>query len=296
MNIRSLTRGDGVVIGAAALLFIASFLDFYSVDCGAASARLCNSIDLPSAWDTDMTGLVLPAVFLTGIAAAALITLGRSLPNAPKFLGYPLEQWGVVLSVAALWSSLWSLLVGNADLGAGAIISFIAVLALAGVAVFGAQVPALKGPLMPAPKPATPFGGQPGQPGQPGQQDAQYGYPGQSAYGAQGGSPFGGQEHGQPAAQGQPHAPEAHGATGATGPVSGAGAPADQPAGDFTPFWFAVPVARPLFAEDGSSTPIAELAPGTWYLAVDQRGPSLIAQTQDGRRGLLQDTSGIQRG
>ncbi len=68
------------------------------------------------------------------------------------------------------------------------------------------------------------------------------------------------------------------------------------PAGDFSPFWFAVPVPRPLFAEDGSPTPIAELAPGTWYLAVEQRGPALVAQTQDGRRGVLQDTSGIQRG
>ncbi|MER5828452.1 hypothetical protein ABT086_41205, partial [Streptomyces mirabilis] len=67
-------------------------------------------------------------------------------------------------------------------------------------------------------------------------------------------------------------------------------------AGDFSPFWFAVPVPRPLFAEDGSQTPIAELAPGTWYLAVEQRGANLVAQTQDGRRGVLQDTSGIQRG
>ncbi|MBZ9645841.1 hypothetical protein K8369_42565, partial [Streptomyces sp. PSKA30] len=68
------------------------------------------------------------------------------------------------------------------------------------------------------------------------------------------------------------------------------------PAGDFSPFWFAVPVPRPLFPEDGSPTPIAELAPGTWYLAVEQRGPALVAQTQDGRRGVLQDTTGIQRG
>ncbi|MZD09697.1 hypothetical protein GTW43_32140, partial [Streptomyces sp. SID5785] len=69
-----------------------------------------------------------------------------------------------------------------------------------------------------------------------------------------------------------------------------------QPAGDFSPFWFAVPVPRPLYGEDGAPSPIAELAPGTWYLAVEQRGPGLIAQTQDGRRGVLQDTSGIQRG
>ncbi len=57
-----------------------------------------------------------------------------------------------------------------------------------------------------------------------------------------------------------------------------------------------MPVARPLYAEDGSGTPVADLAPGTWYLAVEQRGAALVAQTQDGRRGVLQDTTGIQRG
>ncbi|WP_315987408.1 hypothetical protein [Streptomyces sp. uw30] len=121
------------------------------------------------------------------------------------------------------------------------------------------------------PRPAQhpqPYGGQPqGGYGYPGAQQPQQPYGGQP----QGGQPFGG---------GQPQAP----------------APTPAPAGDFSPFWFAVPVPRPLFAEDGSPTPIAELAPGTWYLAVEQRGAILVAQTQDGRRGVLQDTSGIQRG
>lgn len=62
------------------------------------------------------------------------------------------------------------------------------------------------------------------------------------------------------------------------------------------PFWFAVPVPRPLFSEDGSTTPIAELVPGVWYLAVEQRGGQLVAQTQVGSRGVLRDTTGIQRG
>ena len=98
---------------------------------------------------------------------------------------------------------------------------------------------------------------------------------------------FGGQpQPGQPGQPGQPF----------PGGQPQPGQPAQPPAGDFSPFWFAVPVPRPLFPEDGSPTPIAELAPGTWYLAVEQRGPSLVAQTQDGRRGVLQDTSGIQRG
>ena len=44
VNIRSLTRGDGVVIGAAVLLFIASFLDTF--DCSGG-----NCDDVPNAWD-----------------------------------------------------------------------------------------------------------------------------------------------------------------------------------------------------------------------------------------------------
>ncbi|MYR01019.1 hypothetical protein GTX23_21200, partial [Streptomyces sp. SID6139] len=93
----------------------------------------------------------------------------------------------------------------------------------------------------------------------------------------------------QPQQGGQPY--------GSPQPAPAGGAAPQQAApADFSPFWFAVPVTRPLFAEDGSPAPIAELAPGTWYLAVEQRGATLIAQTQDGRRGVLQDTSGIQRG
>ncbi|WP_410097244.1 caspase, EACC1-associated type [Streptomyces sp. Isolate_219] len=64
----------------------------------------------------------------------------------------------------------------------------------------------------------------------------------------------------------------------------------------FQPFWFAVPVAREMVREDGSLEPVAELIPGTWYLAVEQRGPAILAQSADGRRGLLLDTEGIQRG
>lgn len=113
-------------------------------------------------------------------------------------------------------------------------------------------------------------------------------------------SPCGG--YGYPGAQqpGQPYGAQPGQPYGATAQPQQQAAPAPQaaqaPAGDFSPFWFAVPVPRPLYAEDGSPTPIAELAPGTWYLAVEQRGPGLVAQTQDGRRGVLQDTTGIQRG
>ncbi|MEV6957524.1 hypothetical protein [Streptomyces sp. NPDC051183] len=277
MNIRSLTRGDGVVIGAAALLFIASFLDFYSA----------TGLDLPSVWDTDVYRLALPSIFLLAFIAAGLLIAARFQPEGRQLLGLPLRAWGTVLAVAAAWSSLWSLITSpsGADLGAGCIIAFLATLAMAGVTLFGSKVPALAGSLVPEPKPAVaaapPYGGQP-QPG------AGYGYPGaqQQPYGA---TP-------QPV---PPYGGNPQDASAAPGPDFGAVQPdaAQAPAADFTPFWFAVPVARPLFAEDGSPTPIAELAPGTWYLAVEQRGPAtLIAQTQDGRRGVLNDTSGIQRG
>ncbi|MFF5566585.1 hypothetical protein ACFY7Z_13455 [Streptomyces sp. NPDC012623] len=273
MNIRSLTRGDGVVIGAAVLLFIASFLNFY--DTG-----YSNGV---KAWD--LLGVVM-SVHLAGVIAAALIITARALPQPRKLAGLDLGQFGTALAIFAAWTSLWYLL-GDGKAGSGQILGFLGAAVLAGGAVATPLLPPLKVALIGAPKPAAPqpYGAQPG--GQPG-----YGYPGgPQPYGAQGqAQPYGTQQPvpgqqqsfggGQPA-QAQPNADAA---------------PAAAPAGDFSPFWFAVPVARPLFGEDGSPAPIAELTPGTWYLAVEQRGPGLVAQTQDGRRGVLQDTSGIQRG
>ncbi|MDT3398699.1 hypothetical protein RKE29_18945 [Streptomyces sp. B1866] len=261
MNIRSLTRGDGVLIGAAVLLFIASFLDFYSVDCHGQSG--CPSYN---GWSSDFFP-VLPAIFLTGLIGTGLIIGARFQPAGRNLLGLTLAQWGTAFTVAAAWSSLWTLAGGpdGLDKGVGEILGFIATLVLAGTALAADRIPALKAPLASAGGPApAPYGGAP---------QAGYGYPqpGQP-YGGQPGQPYGG----QPAAS----APAA--------PAAGAG--------EFAPFWFAVPVARPLFSEDGSSSTIAELAPGTWYLAVEQRGQALVAQTQDGRRGVLQDTTGIQRG
>jgi hypothetical protein len=227
------------------------------------------------------------SVFLAGIIGAALIVVSHGLPQPPKVVGLDLGQFGVAFTVFAAWSALGNVfdpaggynnlggLTGSGpDAGTGAILGLVATLILAGGAIATPLVPALKVALLPAPKPAAPqpYGGQP---------QGGYGYPGAQQpgqpYGAQpqAGQPFGA----QPSQPQQAPAPQVQ-----------------QPAGDFSPFWFAVPVPRPLYAEDGSPTPIAELAPGTWYLAVEQRGPSLVAQTQDGRRGVLQDTSGIQRG
>ncbi|MEU1001691.1 hypothetical protein [Streptomyces tibetensis] len=275
MNIRSLTRGDGVVIGAAVLLLIASFLDLYSFD------NVPDSVDLPSLWGS---GPVVFSVVLAGIIGAALVVVARGLPQLPKIAGIELGQFGAAFTVFAAWSALGNVfdVTGGYDNiegtradylpspGVGMILALVATLLMAAAAIATPLIPALKGALLPAPRPAAPqpYGAQP-----PGG----YGYPGAQQPGGYGqpqpGQPYGGQQP-QPA---QAQAPQ-------------------PPAGDFSPFWFAVPVPRPLFAEDGSPTPIAELAPGTWYLAVEQRGAALVAQTQDGRRGVLQDTSGIQRG
>ncbi|WP_199827505.1 DUF5336 domain-containing protein [Streptomyces xylophagus] len=260
MNIRSLTRGDGVVIGAAVLLFIASFLKFYSVD--------GYNLD-QNAWDDLGTGL---GLYVGGVIGAALIVVNRSLPQPRKVAGLDLGTVGAAFTVLVAWSLFWTLVdtPTGASAAAGLILGFIAALVLAGGAIATPLVPALQVALIPAPKPIAPqpYGAQP-----PGG----YGYPGAGA-----GAPQ--PSYGTPPQQAQ------------AGQPFGQPQPAPAPAGDFSPFWFAVPVARPLFAEDGSPAPIAELAPGTWYLAVEQRGPALVAQTQDGRRGVLQDTSGIQRG
>ncbi|MFJ2817477.1 DUF5336 domain-containing protein [Streptomyces sp. NPDC087294] len=275
MNIRSLTRGDGVVIGAAVLLFIASFLDIYAID-GAPS-----STALPNAWES---GPVLMGVVLAGIIGAALVVASHGLPRVPKVAGLDLGQFGVAFTVFAAWSALGNVFdpmggtdnVGSASdngvsPGIGLILALVATLVMAVAAIATPLVPALQAALVPAPKPPQPqpYGAQPPN---------GYGYPGaqQQPYGGQPqpGQPYGAQPQPGPQPQGQQ----------------------PQQAGEFSPFWFAVPVPRPLFGEDGSPAPIAELAPGTWYLAVEQRGANLVAQTQDGRRGVLQDTSGIQRG
>lgn len=279
MNIRSLTRGDGVVIGAAVVLFIASFLGLSSVDCP--SGLDCSNYDMPNAWDS--LGLLM-SMFLAGVIGAALIVLARAVPGR-RVAGLDLGQFGVAFTIFSLWTAFWTI-IDVSSAGAGLILGLLAAIVLAAGAVASPLVPALKAPLMGAPRPQAPqpYGAQPGVTG-----GAGYGYPGVQPGGTGGyGYPAGGQP-GQPGpVDAQQPQPDQHGAP--------ATAQHGAPAGDFAPFWFAVPVARPLYAEDGSPTPIAELAPGTWYLAVEQRGAALVAQTQDGRRGVLQDTTGIQRG
>ncbi|MEU8786078.1 hypothetical protein [Streptomyces sp. NPDC048637] len=283
MNIRSLTRGDGVVIGAAVLLFIASFLDATGgPDCSGPLAKYCQAQDYSSvnAWSSVA---VLMNVYLAGVIGAAIIVVSRALPQPRKVAGLDLGQFGVAFTVFAAWAAFWTL-IQTGSAGAGLIIGLIAALILAGGAIATPLVPPLKVALIGAPKPqaAAPYGAGP-NPG--------YGYPGAQQQASQG--------YGYPGGQQQPHPGQPHGQQAPVDATSGGPAGATPAAGgpaDFAPFWFAVPVARPLYGEDGTPAPIAELAPGTWYLAVEQRGQALIAQTQDGRRGVLQDTTGIQRG
>jgi len=277
VNIRSLTRGDGAVIGAAVLLLIASFLPFFSID------QIDKSVN---SWSPALFPL-LPSVTLAALASAALFVFARQQPAGKQVAGLGLTQWATALAVFAGWSALWSVFsdaVPNiadgandgVSKGAGAWLTMIFGIGLAVVAVLADRVPALKAPLLGTPQAPQPYGVGGPQPYGAAPQQAGYGYPGgpQSVDPAYGGVPQGGAPYGAPAPQ----------------PAAGG------PAADFTAFWFAVPVPRPLYAEDGTGGQIAELTPGTWYLAVDQRGPALIAQTQDGRRGVLQDSSGIQRG
>ncbi|MEU9041243.1 MULTISPECIES: hypothetical protein [unclassified Kitasatospora] len=300
MNLRALTRGDAAVAGAAVLLFIASFLPYWTVSC---AGRYCGPDASQNAWSTELFP-ILPSIYLLGIAAAVLILVqrfqGKDAANR-QVLGLRLDQWGIAFAVAALWTSIWSLgggpSGGSISHGFGAWLGFIALIVLAGAAAASPLVPALKAPLV-SDRPAAPYQGgypapgQPGHPGAPGQ-PGQYGYPAQGhdpAFGAQGG-------YGFPAA-GQPQ-------PGQLGQPQDAGVPAPQPtpaaqaapAADFQPFWFAVPSPRQLAPKDNpAGAPIGEVVPGTWYLAVEQRGAALVAQLADGTQGVLTDTTGLQRG
>ncbi|GGU95542.1 hypothetical protein GCM10010275_36830 [Streptomyces litmocidini] len=62
--------------------------------------------------------------------------------------------------------------------------------------------------------------------------------------------------------------------------------------GSSNPFWFAVPTSRRLSVDIGAP---AVLEPGVWYLALSRWGNALEVQIQNGPRGILYDTSGIQR-
>lgn len=289
MNLRSLTRGDAAVAGAAVLLLIASFLAFYAGDNCPAGYTGCSG----NGWSSEFYP-ALPGVFLLGLAAAALVLVHRlrgAASETRRIAGLRLDQWGTAFAVATLWSLLWSLAGGgpNVHAAAGAWLATLATLLLTAAAVATPLVPGLRAPVLPE-RPAA-AGSQP----YPGVQGGFGGHPQAAGYGR---------------AEAQPGAPAwagpQQGGAQAQGPASGGypaqgghaqGGPGAAPEPGFAPFWFAVPVDRPLLrVDDPAGMPVGRLTPGIWYLAVEQRGGALVTQTQEGLRGLLTDTSGIQRG
>jgi hypothetical protein len=331
VNLRTVTRGDAALAASALLLFVSSFLTFYEaggVQCTAVGG-VPSGCTSTNAWSVDLFPL-LPSVFFLGIIGAALVLVDRNVPKAPPVLGIPLRAWGTVLTVASAWSALWALfgspsgtLFGHPDATSnpqvGAFLAFVFAALTAALAIAGPVVPLLSAPLLPEPAPA-------GAPGATGAAEAagfgapqpQHGHPhvghfgGQPVQQAHPGQPFTGPEpvradpfptpspavrrEPEPEPQDEPPTVPATLPLGSRTPPPAA-APAEPQAPTFAPFWFAVPAARPLAPEgEPQGTPVGELVPGTWYLAIAQRGEALLTQTQEGKRGLLADTSGIQRG
>ncbi|WP_051055189.1 MULTISPECIES: hypothetical protein [Kitasatospora] len=306
------------------MLLISSFLPYRKIDCGS----FCGNVDSSAnAWESDFFP-VLQSVYLLGIIGAVLILLFRfqkATLGTKEIVGLRLDQWGTAAVVIAVWDVLWSL-GGGPDalkIGIGAWLALISLLVMGGVVIAGSALPALNAPLAAA----GPAVGQQQYPAYGAQQQAApgaYGYPGtqqqpfpgqpQPEQGVPGQQqqPFGQQQQQQPqpaaggygypqAAQQQAPAPSAAAAAAAPLPTAVQPAIQDQvpaqSAAPFSPFWFAVPAVRQLGNKDNpAAPPVGELVPGTWYLAVDQRGTALVAQLPDGTHGILNDTNGIQRG
>ncbi|WP_033218193.1 hypothetical protein [Kitasatospora phosalacinea] len=293
------------------MLLISSFLPYRSSDC---SGPYCGKDTSINAWESDLFP-ILQSIFLLGVIGAVLIVLARTqkatLGNK-EFIGLRLDQWGGAAIVIALWDILWSMggfTGGSTSIGGGAWLGLVCLLVMGGVVIAGGALPALQAPLTSA-TPGAPGVGQqypaygaqqqgaPGAYGYPGAPQQQQPFPGQQQPAQAQPAPGG---YGFPQAAQAAQAPSA--AAAAVAPLPTAVQPAVQdqvPAqsgGPFSPFWFAVPAVRQLANKDNpAAPPVGELVPGTWYLAVDQRGAALVAQLPDGTHGVLNDTNGIQRG
>ncbi len=132
-----------MVIGAAVLLFIASFLSFYTAT---------GYSDAPTAWDYLGDGL---GLYIGGVIGAALIVVNRLLPQPRKIAGLELGQAGVAFSVLVVWALFWTLVdvPDGLSAGGGLILGFIASLVLVSGAIATPLLPPLQAALVPAPKP-----------------------------------------------------------------------------------------------------------------------------------------------
>jgi hypothetical protein len=167
----------------------------------------------------------------------------------------------------------------------GAYVIIPAVLVMALVNAVQDRVAGLAGPLASSPAP-----GYPGHPQYSGQ------YPGQMPPGASyAGQPQYVPQTPPPAAQAPVPSPSAPPADAPAVPVPAQAGPGEGGAA-FAQFWFAVPEPRDVLPVEGlDKTPVGTLRPGTWYLAVAEHGRGLVAEI-DGRHGVLNDLTGIQRG
>lgn len=90
-------------------------------------------------------------------------------------------------------------------------------------------------------------------------------------------------------------AAEMSGSTGTTGLAEPAqSSPRGTEPADYEAFWFAVGTRRSAVApEDGS--PVFDLEPGGWILALEDRRHEFLVQNTDGRTGVLRDLTDIER-
>jgi hypothetical protein len=276
VNLRTVTRGDAAVAGAALLLLISSFLPYYSAS---DSYGYGTSTFTANAWHSAFFPL-LPSVFLLGVIAAVLVLLGRLLPQDPKPAGIPLGHWGTVLAVAAFWGALWSLFGGGAGTshGFGAYLAFLFALVLAGAAIVTPLIPVLSQPLLPAGPAGAPVGpggypayGQPVQQGQPGpypaygqQQHFQHGEPVQQA---QPGQPFTGPQ--------APTAPQQGDAYGYPQQASAQASQAQQAPAYGSPYGAQAPAPAP------APTPASEPEPAPVPEPQDVKPPQYQEQQQE---------------
>lgn len=60
------------------------------------------------------------------------------------------------------------------------------------------------------------------------------------------------------------------------------------------PFWFAVPETREAL-DQATGRPAFQIVPGSWYLALDDRGSEFLVQDDSGTVGVLRDVHDVQR-
>ncbi|MFH5878657.1 hypothetical protein [Arthrobacter sp. NA-172] len=69
----------------------------------------------------------------------------------------------------------------------------------------------------------------------------------------------------------------------------------DEHGTQYEAFWFAVAHPRTVVDEHTGMTAFT-IEPGTWVLALEDRGNEFLVQDADGKTGVLHDLSNIERG